>query len=141
MKNLSILILLSLITIGGKSQVIITNNYEVGINVAYAYYEYEANLKGWISEGWVYIEAKESKQVVNYLPANRTMYYYAYAKDEKKFAGEHPLLVNFEEQFKIKNADMEKVKAENPKYMMINFRKTKLVPKNPDTRECSIIIE
>ncbi len=141
MKKLSILILLFFATIGGKSQVTIINNYEEPLTIAYVYYVYGADYNGWYSEGWLYLEPGQFKQVLNYLPTNRYMYYYAYTKNGKKFEGDHAMLVEFDKKFKIKNPDKAYVKTENPGYSWVNFCEAKLESKNVnEQQQCSIII-
>lgn len=115
MKNLRLkqllLVFAILIVTNSHSQVEVTNNCDLPITVAIAYYKSTKSYSGWVSEGWWSLEPGETKTLGSFLKNGENTYYiHAHTAGYANVWGnDEQLAVNSTDAFTIKNCDKEYV--------------------------------
>lgn len=119
----SITLIMLLGTLSAKSQIYFHNNYTKPVIVVLGYYLNTDAFQGWVTEGWYTVDPGETTKLLDWLPLNHPICYYAQTKDGvKKFDGDASFLVDPTNAFIIKNADMQYVKDDNATYQWYKFR-------------------
>jgi uncharacterized membrane protein len=108
-----------------QSQIYLENHTNEPVWVVLTMYYGKKNFKAWHSDGWYKVEPNEKKLISSAIGLDSDfIYYYAHTSGKtKEYKGEQPFLVDPVNAFNIRNADLEYVKNENPKYEWRYFRK------------------